>query len=141
MSAACHALAEETYRNAVVLFNRKFTKSEDKEKWLSDKHTLADVENVLLAAKANYEIRTGSRARNYINRISAGIMYYGNVMDMLVQHHPEYVSLGWGTMKLLFVVRPKLRILGSTRALITMVAGTKSRGACDRACESNGKSF
>lgn len=25
-------------------------------------------------------------------------------MDVLVQHHPEYVALAWGAMKLLFVV-------------------------------------
>ena len=31
-------------------------------------------------------------------------MYYGQIMDMLAQHHPEYVSLGWGTFKFLFVV-------------------------------------
>ena len=32
------------------------------------------------------------------------VQYYGNVMDVLVQHHPEYVSLAWGTMKFFFVV-------------------------------------
>ncbi|KAL9089774.1 MAG: hypothetical protein Q9165_005568 [Trypethelium subeluteriae] len=104
MSAAHLALAEETYQNAVVLFKTKYTTSQDKIKWLSDKSTLHDVENVLLAAKERYDVRTNSSARKYINKVSAGIMYYGNVMDMLVQHHPEYVSLGWGTMKLIFVL-------------------------------------
>jgi len=26
-------------------------------------------------------------------------------MDVLVQHHPEYVSLAWGAMKFIFGVR------------------------------------
>ncbi|KAI9662250.1 MAG: hypothetical protein M1821_008416 [Bathelium mastoideum] len=104
MSATRLNLVEETYRNAVTLFESKHTKSEDKKKWLSDKNTLHDVEAALLAAKASYDARTNSRARTYINKVSAGIMYYGNVMDMLAQHHPEYVSLGWGTMKLIFVL-------------------------------------
>lgn len=31
-------------------------------------------------------------------------MYYGRVFDTLAQHHPEYVALAWGTIKLVFVV-------------------------------------
>ncbi|KAF2231974.1 hypothetical protein EV356DRAFT_518019 [Viridothelium virens] len=104
MSADHLALAEETYQNAVALFKTKYTTSSDKKKWLSEKSTLHDVENVLLVAKERYDVRTNSRARKYINQVSAGIMYYANIMDMLVQHHPEYVSLGWGTMKLIFVL-------------------------------------
>ena len=103
MSAVHLILAEETYRNAAALFKSKYTNSEDKKRWLSDKSTLHDVENALLAAKAKYEARTSSVARKYINKVSTGIMYYSNIMDMLVQHHPEYVSLGWGTMKLILV--------------------------------------
>ncbi|KAL9112820.1 MAG: hypothetical protein Q9227_002897 [Pyrenula ochraceoflavens] len=107
MSAAQTAylnLAEETYKNAVSLFNSKYTSSHDKKKWLSNKDSLQDVEDALLEAKARYDSRTSSRARQQINRVSAGLMYYANIMDMLVQHHPEYVSLGWGTMKLTFVL-------------------------------------
>ncbi|KAI9687108.1 MAG: hypothetical protein M1822_002519 [Bathelium mastoideum] len=104
MSATGLSLVEETYQNAVTLFKSKYTRSEDMKKWLSDKNTLHDVEAALLAAKASYDVRANSRARRYLNKVSAGIMYYGNVMDMLVQHHPEYVSLGWGTMKLIFVL-------------------------------------
>jgi len=32
-------------------------------------------------------------------------MYYGKVLDMLAQHHPEYVALAWGTVKLVLTVR------------------------------------
>jgi len=31
-------------------------------------------------------------------------MYYGNIFDVLAQHHPEYVALAWGAMKFLLVV-------------------------------------
>ena len=31
-------------------------------------------------------------------------MYYGKVLDMLAQHHPEYVALAWGTVKLVLTV-------------------------------------
>ncbi|KAH8754146.1 hypothetical protein F5883DRAFT_431732 [Diaporthe sp. PMI_573] len=40
-------------------------------------------------------------------------MHYGSVLDVLVQHHPEYTSLIWGAMKILF---------GESRFLINVVA-------------------
>jgi hypothetical protein len=36
--------------------------------------------------------------------LSEKIVHYGNVFDVLAQQHPEYVSLAWGTFKLLFIV-------------------------------------
>jgi hypothetical protein len=31
-------------------------------------------------------------------------MYYGKVFDTLAQHHPEYVALAWGAVKLVLMV-------------------------------------
>jgi len=31
-------------------------------------------------------------------------MFYAQVMDIMAQHHPEYVSLAWGLLKLVFIV-------------------------------------
>ena len=39
-----------------------------------------------------------------LERLSSRIMYYGKVMDTLAQHHPEYVALVWGAMKLILTV-------------------------------------
>lgn len=39
--------------------------------------------------------------RRCIEQVSERVHHYGNVLDVFVQHHPEYVSLAWGTMKLL----------------------------------------
>ncbi|KAH7125898.1 hypothetical protein EDB81DRAFT_201955 [Dactylonectria macrodidyma] len=30
-------------------------------------------------------------------------MFYGQILDVIAQHHPEYVSLAWGTIKFLLV--------------------------------------
>lgn len=45
-----------------------------------------------------------SKARRWLNTFADRVTFYGNIFDVLVQHHPEYVSLAWGTFKLLFVV-------------------------------------
>ena len=49
------------------------------------------------------------KARKWIQRAAEKIHHYGTILDVFVQHHPEYVSLVWGTMKFLFVVSPSTR--------------------------------
>jgi hypothetical protein len=57
-------------------------------------------------AKQHYaQDRTHSKMRRHLEHVSERIHFYGNVMDVFVQHHPEYVCLAWGTMKLLIGVR------------------------------------
>lgn len=40
----------------------------------------------------------------YLADLSIKVVYYGNILDVLMQHHPEYVALAWGSFKLAFVV-------------------------------------
>ena len=96
-------------------------------------HTIFDVQRYLKDAQVSYESRVGqtndpsqavaptttaslmttpttslskakAKARLWLTEISETLVYYGNIFDVMVQHHPEYVSLAWGTFKLLFVV-------------------------------------
>jgi hypothetical protein len=48
--------------------------------------------------------KSKAKARLWLMGLSEKIVHYGNVFDVLAQHHPEYVSLAWGTFKLLFIV-------------------------------------
>jgi hypothetical protein len=72
--------------------------------WLKDAHTITDVEDEVRKAKLKYESKPKGRCRRWLGELSLGIMHYASILDALVQHHPEYVSLAWGTTKLLFVV-------------------------------------
>ena len=56
------------------------------------------------SAEALQEREVGIKVYIYIAAFSKRICYYDNVMDVLVQHHPEYISLAWGAMKLVFGV-------------------------------------
>lgn len=61
--------------------------------------------DAVAAAKEKYDQRTkDSKARNWLSYFSSQVTYYGQVLDVLAQHHPEYVSLAWGTMKFVFIV-------------------------------------
>jgi hypothetical protein len=45
-----------------------------------------------------------SESRAWLERCSSRVMYYGKVIDTLAQHHPEYVALAWGAVKLVLMV-------------------------------------
>ncbi|KAK8103691.1 uncharacterized protein PG998_010724 [Apiospora kogelbergensis] len=47
---------------------------------------------------SHYESKAKRRLRSFAQKVT----FYGGVMDVFVQHHPEYVALAWGAMKLLF---------------------------------------
>ncbi|KAI1496447.1 hypothetical protein F5X99DRAFT_72715 [Biscogniauxia marginata] len=64
---------------------------------------MEDVQLVVAQSMEKYEAhRKHSTARLWLHRFSQRVKFYGNIMDVLVQHHPEYVSLAWGAMKFLF---------------------------------------
>ena len=64
-----------------------------------------DVQLAIVHAQAEYEKNSKkSKARIWLARCSSRIIYYGNILDVLVQQSPEYVSLIWGGMKFLFMV-------------------------------------
>jgi hypothetical protein len=66
---------------------------------------LQDVIDEVAKAKAQYDHKKGdSKLSQFITSFSQRVAYYGKVLDVMVQHHPEYVSLAWGTLKFIFGV-------------------------------------
>lgn len=103
----------KTPNNAEIVFSRvlqllqqqKGSSNVPGQDWLKEKHTIADVQEEVTKVQEKYNLRSqGSKARKWLARFSTGVLHYGQILDVLVQHHPEYVSLAWGTTKLLFVV-------------------------------------
>ncbi len=68
------------------------------------KTSMLDVQLELLNALKRYESTSESKARRWLVALSERIAFYGQVFDVLIQHHPEYVSLAWGTFKFIFQV-------------------------------------
>ncbi|KAI4950395.1 hypothetical protein J4E91_004277 [Alternaria rosae] len=61
-----------------------------------------EVLSVVEAAKRRYDEKHKEHTgmRGFLEKISLRIMHYSKVLDSLAQHHPEYVALAWGAMKL-----------------------------------------
>ncbi|KAL8953357.1 MAG: hypothetical protein Q9222_000784 [Ikaeria aurantiellina] len=71
-------------------------------------HNINTFAATLEQARDAYKNRASSgkgcaKAKIWLASLSARVVHYGNIFDVLVQHHPEYVSLAWGTFKLIFV--------------------------------------
>jgi hypothetical protein len=67
--------------------------------------TVRDVQIAVLEAQKGYEVKASkNKVQKWLRRLSARVMFYGGILDVLIQQHPEYVSLAWGAMKFIFVV-------------------------------------
>jgi hypothetical protein len=97
--------AQQAFEDAVKEFRTNVSEAEC-AKWLNGSNTIFDAEQAVLTAKQQYERKSPkSRARKWLASCSSRLMYYSVIMDTLAQHHPEYVSLAWGAVKFLFIVR------------------------------------
>ncbi|KAI0902782.1 hypothetical protein F4823DRAFT_378868 [Ustulina deusta] len=98
--------AQIAFTDALEIFKKRLTNDPAKKTLASHlfaNSTLGDVLNTVLAAKRRSESASGeSKLRKGLVVFSQRLLYYGNIMDVLVQHHPEYVSLVWGAMKFIF---------------------------------------
>ncbi|KAI1411713.1 hypothetical protein F5Y13DRAFT_191021 [Hypoxylon sp. FL1857] len=99
-------LSHAAFQEGLRIFKESLTRDSKKIR-LADKLlencTLNDVLKSVIEAKDHYESKRGtSKFREMLAALSQRLVYYGNVVDVLVQHHPEYVSLVWGAMKLIF---------------------------------------
>ncbi|KAF5599432.1 hypothetical protein FPANT_3409 [Fusarium pseudoanthophilum] len=97
-------IAQEAFKSVKKHFEQSNSLSSDEKTLLGKKSSLQDVENAVSDAFAKYEAKSeASKTRKWLQKASESICHYGQVLDVFVQHHPEYVSLAWGLMKVMFI--------------------------------------
>ncbi|KAH6875178.1 hypothetical protein BKA58DRAFT_409692 [Alternaria rosae] len=93
---------------AILHFGSNLTQDKRKVDFANQSASLQDLENVVKTACDSYTFSRNKKAGKWLERFSSRLIHYGNIFDILAQHHPEYVALAWGTIKFLFVVsRPE----------------------------------
>lgn len=103
--AAETGIADDAFKAAKEHLKRTSGLSDEEKVFLDGTASIEDVKQVVAEALAKYDTRNeSSKARKWLQRASETICHYGTILDVFVQHHPEYVSLVWGSMKLLFTV-------------------------------------
>lgn len=114
--------AREAYEEAISIFKKELTKDECKKIWLDDKHTISDVQSAIQQARKDYESSSRkSKTRDWLSRCASRIVYYGNVMDVMVQGCPEYASFAWGALKFLFIVSQLLYMFISPKERVKLL--------------------
>ncbi|KIW94562.1 uncharacterized protein Z519_04538 [Cladophialophora bantiana CBS 173.52] len=72
-------------------------------------HSIDTFTAALEQARQKYEDKSLSnnvpvKVKAWLTSLSARILFFGNILDVLAQQHPECASLAWGTFKFLFIV-------------------------------------
>ncbi|KAL3291767.1 Nacht domain protein, partial [Colletotrichum asianum] len=71
---------------------------------IQSEHGIQGVLDSLRISENTYSNQAHSKAWKWARRLSEKILYYGHILDIISQHHPEYVALAWGAMKFLLGV-------------------------------------
>ncbi|KAL7790948.1 hypothetical protein V8C37DRAFT_382944 [Trichoderma ceciliae] len=99
------SVAEEAFQAAFKRFAEDTKQDERILSILRNATSLEDVREVVSESMDRYSARgKGSKTTKWLQRTAERVMHYSNVFDVFAQHHPEYVSLAWGTMKFLLKV-------------------------------------
>ncbi|VUC30850.1 unnamed protein product [Clonostachys rosea] len=70
--------------------------------------SMEEFSSALLDVQQRKESKPTSEALLWLEKLSSRVSHYSAVLDVLVQHHPEYVSLVWGAFKFLFLIQSAL---------------------------------
>jgi len=97
-------IAEDAYEEALRYLEREFEGDAKATTWLRTMKTtsLGDLLDTAKQAENRYNQAAQTKQKtlkSWIRGLSRRIMLYGQVLDVLSQHHPEYVALVWGVLK------------------------------------------
>ncbi|KAI1379320.1 hypothetical protein F4677DRAFT_408614 [Hypoxylon crocopeplum] len=96
-------IAQDAFEQAKTCISAELSEKDHAELFSNRYFSAQDFTTTLLEARSKYESQRNSKAYKWLEKLSSRVAYYGVVLDVLVQHHPEYVSLAWGAFKFLFL--------------------------------------
>lgn len=98
-------ILEAAFQEAVEGFSTHLSRDKRKIDFVNERTTMRDMQDAVTKSMSKYEAsQKDSQVKFWLRSFSERILFYGDILDVFVQHHPEYVSLAWGAMKFLFTV-------------------------------------
>jgi hypothetical protein len=98
-------ISQSAYSDALERLREEFRHDKKALEVLESNTSMSDFKRTVEQVMADYSARRRrSRCARVLTKLSARVMYYGNVLDLLAQYHPEYVALVWGSAKLVLMV-------------------------------------
>jgi hypothetical protein len=96
---------EDAFAEAKSRFSSILGKDQWKVAFVNSKSSVEEVRTIVAKSMEKYESQKAlSKSKKWLRSFSQKVEIYGDVLDVLVQHHPQYVALVWGAMKFLFTV-------------------------------------
>ncbi|KAH7129451.1 hypothetical protein B0J13DRAFT_482768 [Dactylonectria estremocensis] len=97
-------IVQQAFQEGVAKFVADLTGDAKKVELAGKVTNIQDIQTLACESFAKYsDGQAFPRARKWLQRAISRMHHYGNIMDVLVQHHPEYAALAWGAMKLVLV--------------------------------------
>jgi hypothetical protein len=99
-------IAQEAYEDAKKFVETELRHNGKAKDILQGNTSMKDVVDVVEEAKERYEKDTAENTvvLGWLDKFSGTILYYSNILDVLAQHHPEYLCLAWGSVKFVLQV-------------------------------------
>ncbi|OAL23865.1 hypothetical protein AYO22_06041 [Fonsecaea multimorphosa] len=95
--------AHQAFEEAAILFGSEYSQDKSKIHEVQSARSILELQEAAEKAQARYERKIeSSKTRKWLARAASRVKFYGQIMDVMAQYHPEYVALAWGAMKFLF---------------------------------------
>ncbi|KAL1864584.1 hypothetical protein Daus18300_007601 [Diaporthe australafricana] len=114
------SVLETAFKEASQQFVQQSGQNEQANHIIKLHNSLEDVQNSVKKCIADYEaIKPDSKALKWLRQLSEKVIFYEGVVDVIIQQHPESVSLIWGGMKFFFlgVINHEKTVKGLAKAL------------------------
>lgn len=98
-------MLETAFENAALQFSKPAEDHKQEFQIIKPRNSFEDVQRAIQDCNARYEARKpDSKALKWLQQLSEKVIFYEGVVDVLIQQHPEAVSLIWGGIKFILLV-------------------------------------
>ena len=98
-------MAHQAFVAAAKRFSSTLDKTGEASELIRNAASMRDIQALIGKSKNKYENeKRFPKARKWLGRAASTIHHYSSVIDVFAQISPEYVSLVWGSMKLILTV-------------------------------------
>lgn len=99
------SVLESEFKAAVRQFSDQTEYNKQQPDFLKPGNNFQEVQQAIQDCNTRYEARKpDSKVLKWLRKLSEKVVFYEGVVDVLIQQHPEVVSLIWGGMKFFFLV-------------------------------------
>ncbi|KAG6368822.1 hypothetical protein INS49_003038 [Diaporthe citri] len=102
--ATSTSVLEAAFEGAALQFSKQAENHRQEFQDIKKRNKFEDVQRAIQDCNTRYEARKpDSKALKWLRQLSEKVVFYEGVVDVLIQQHPEAVSLIWGGIKLILL--------------------------------------